>query len=151
MRWLKIHLANVYGNNKISFDDRVKFVDAHIEEIKDSARDPLDGNRWWLQAEDHWQCLATCKQLSKALELDDPTKYVCNLPVHMDGSCNGLQHYAALGGDVDGGRSVNLLPADKPQDVYSEVLKIVVKRVETDALAGDFFSSFFIYLFYLFF
>jgi hypothetical protein len=24
---------------------------------------------------------------------------MCGLPVHMDGSCNGLQHYAALGRD----------------------------------------------------
>ena len=32
-----------------------------------------------------------------------------------DGSCNGLQHYAALGRDVLGGRSVNVLPSEKPQ------------------------------------
>lgn len=44
--------------------------------------------------------------------------YVSHLPVHMDGSCNGLQHYAALGRDEAGGKAVNLLPSDKPQDVY---------------------------------
>lgn len=37
------------------------------------------------------------------------------LPIHQDGSCNGLQHYAALGRDESGGRAVNLLPVDKPQ------------------------------------
>ncbi len=35
--------------------------------------------------------------------------------MHQDGSCNGLQHYAALGRDESGGRAVNLLPVDKPQ------------------------------------
>jgi DNA-directed RNA polymerase len=48
----------------------------------------------------------------------DPASYVSHLPVHMDGSCNGLQHYAALGRDEAGGRAVNLLPSNTPQDVY---------------------------------
>lgn len=38
-----------------------------------------------------------------------------------DGSCNGLQHYAALGRDSVGAASVNLVPSDLPQDVYSGV------------------------------
>ena len=33
----------------------------------------------------------------------------------MDGSCNGLQHYAALARDLTGGFAVNLCPSDKPQ------------------------------------
>lgn len=42
-------------------------------------------------------------------------------PSAQDGSCNGLQHYAALGRDSVGAASVNLLPSDVPQDVYSGV------------------------------
>lgn len=42
-----------------------------------------------------------------------------------DGSCNGLQHYAALGRDVIGATSVNLVPCDVPQDVYSGVAQQV--------------------------
>ena len=52
-------------------------------------------------------------------------RYVCNLPVHQDGSCNGLQHYAALGRDALGGAAVNLTPSEQPQDVYTGVLKAV--------------------------
>lgn len=54
----------------------------------------------------------------------------------MDGSCNGLQHYAALGRDEAGARAVNLLPADAPQDVYSGVAALVAARVEDDARRG---------------
>ena len=36
-----------------------------------------------------------------------------------------------------GAEQVNLLPFDKPQDVYSGVASIVAKIVEKDALAGD--------------
>jgi len=58
---------------------------------------------------------------------------MCSLPVHMDGSCNGLQHYAALGRDKSGGSAVNLCVTDKPQDVYLGVMHEVVRRVKADA------------------
>jgi len=51
----------------------------------------------------------------------------------MDGSCNGLQHYAALGRDEGGGKAVNLCVADKPQDVYIGVMHEVIRRVAADA------------------
>uniref|UniRef100_A0A804UJ27 DNA-directed RNA polymerase n=1 Tax=Zea mays TaxID=4577 RepID=A0A804UJ27_MAIZE len=38
-----------------------------------------------------------------------------------DGSCNGLQHYAALGRDYMGAVAVNLVPGEKPADIYSEI------------------------------
>ena len=53
-----------------------------------------------------------------------------------DGSCNGLQHYAALGRDTLGAGAVNLVPADKPQDVYSEIAAIVDRRRGEDADNG---------------
>lgn len=56
------------------------------------------------------------------------------LPIHQDGSCNGLQHYAALGRDELGGKAVNLFPSSSPQDVYSKVLEIVLREIEKDAL-----------------
>lgn len=56
---------------------------------------------------------------------DGPQNYVSHFPVHQDGSCNGLQHYAALGRDETGAASVNLSPSNKPQDVYSCVAAIV--------------------------
>jgi DNA-directed RNA polymerase len=45
-----------------------------------------------------------------------------------DGSCNVLQHYAALGRDVIGAQSVNLDPYDVPKDVYSDVLELVGEK-----------------------
>ena len=45
----------------------------------------------------------------------DVTTYCSRLPVHQDGSCNGLQHYAALGRDLMGGEAVNLRDRDAPQ------------------------------------
>lgn len=33
LRWLKIHLANLYGYDKATFDERVIWVDQRIEQI----------------------------------------------------------------------------------------------------------------------
>lgn len=93
----------------------------------------VQGKRWWLGAEDPWQCLASCVELVQALRSENPEGYISHLPVHQDGTCNGLQHYAALGGDVDGAIQVNLLPSERPQDVYSGVARLVIKAVEKDA------------------
>ncbi|KAJ9602609.1 DNA-directed RNA polymerase [Cladophialophora chaetospira] len=137
LRWLKIHLSNVYGYDKASLSDRAQFPMEHLDDIYDSVRNPLDGKRWWLGAEDPWQCLATCFELTDALATSDPTKYVSRLPIHQDGSCNGLQHYAALGGDMAGARQVNLEPGDKPADVYSGVCELVKAEITADAAKGD--------------
>ena len=49
-------------------------------------------------------------ELVDALESPNPELYESFIPVHQDGSCNGLQHYAALGRDAFGGSQVNLVP-----------------------------------------
>ena len=83
LRWLKIHLANVFagGVDKLSFSERVAFVDQNIDNIKNSAERPLEGNRWWSGAEDPFQCLAACMSLRDALESGDVEKYICFTPV----------------------------------------------------------------------
>ena len=81
-------------------------------------------DRWWQQADSPWQLLAICYDLQAALSSGDPESYCSKLPVHQDGSCNGLQHYAALGRDEKGGRAVNLLPVDKPQVRRHPVLSV---------------------------
>ncbi|KAI9736402.1 MAG: DNA-directed RNA polymerase [Claussenomyces sp. TS43310] len=137
LKWLKVHLANVYGYDKASLSERAEFSTQHLDDIYDSATNPLNGRRWWLKAEDPWQCLAACFELKSALESPDPTHFVSHLPIHQDGTCNGLQHYAALGGDEWGARQVNLEPGDRPADVYSAVADLVKKSIELDRKKGN--------------
>ncbi|KAI1113439.1 DNA-directed RNA polymerase [Nemania sp. NC0429] len=141
LRWLKVQLANVFGYDKASLEEREAFATDHMEDISDSVASPLTGKRWWLKAEDPWQCLAACFELKAALDSPDPTKYVSHLPVHQDGTCNGLQHYAALGGDRWGAQQVNLLPGDRPADVYSAVADLVKIGIAEDLAAGSFLAK----------
>ncbi|KAJ7657863.1 hypothetical protein DFH06DRAFT_1197343 [Mycena polygramma] len=136
-RWLKIHLSNLYGYDKANFDERAAFTEAHLEDIYDSALHPLTGRKWWHGADDPWQCLATCMEIYSAIESGDPHTYESALPVHQDGTCNGLQHYAALGGDHQGAQQVNLAAGDRPSDVYSFVGNMVEKELVEDAKKGD--------------
>jgi DNA-directed RNA polymerase len=133
LRWLKIHLANVAGKDKMSFDQRAAFVDENMDMVRESATDPFSGDRWWMTLEDPFQGLATCIEIINAIDSGDPETYECSLAVHMDGSCNGLQHYAALGRDLVGGKAVNLCAAEEPQDVYIGVMHEVIRRVSEEA------------------
>jgi DNA-directed RNA polymerase len=137
LRWLKIQIANLAGFDKASMSEREQFAMDHLEDVLDSANKGLHGKRWWLKAEDPWQCLAACCELRNALALPDPTTYASRLPIHQDGSCNGLQHYAALGGDTVGAQQVNLEPSDRPSDVYTGVSEFVKKSVAKDAAEGN--------------
>ncbi|KAH9919050.1 DNA/RNA polymerase [Fomitopsis serialis] len=136
LRWLKIHLAGLYGYDKANFDERVQWVHERLDEIYDSAENPIAGRRWWTKADDPWQCLATCMELRNALDASDPLAYECALPVHQDGTCNGLQHYAALGGDAAGANQVNLGVTDRPSDVYTYVANMVGVQIDEGIEAG---------------
>ncbi|XP_021750285.1 DNA-directed RNA polymerase 3B, chloroplastic-like isoform X2 [Chenopodium quinoa] len=135
LQWLKIHLANVYagGVDKLSYEARVAFVENHLAQIFDSASDPINGNRWWLSAEDPFQCLAACIDLTGALNSSSPYTFISHLPIHQDGSCNGLQHYAALGRDSKEAAAVNLVAGQEPADVYSEIAARVREIMEKDS------------------
>jgi DNA-directed RNA polymerase len=140
--WLKVHLANLAGKDKMTFDARAKYIDDNMDHIRESANDPFTGERWWMSLEDPFQGLATCMEIVRAIDSGNPASYKCALPVHMDGSCNGLQHYAALGRDPVGGKAVNLCDLDEPQDVYIGVMHEVVRRVsEQVRKAPDFDES----------
>ncbi|XP_044740282.1 DNA-directed RNA polymerase, mitochondrial [Chrysoperla carnea] len=137
LRWLKLHLVNLCGTKKrFSIEERLEYINTVMNEIFDSADNPLNGRMWWAESEEPWQTLACCKEIANAIRSPDHTKYMTNYPVHQDGSCNGLQHYAALGRDTAGAKSVNLTPSEYAQDVYSAVATLVEEQRKKDAEQG---------------
>ncbi|KAJ2719384.1 DNA-directed RNA polymerase [Coemansia sp. Benny D115] len=144
--WLKIHLANLYGKDKLSHADRIKFVEDNHDRILASADNPVsdellggsaDGQQpFWAEAGSPWQTLSACIEYAAAMRSPNPAEYVCRLHIHQDGTCNGLQHYAAMGRDRKGAFEVNLLPSDRPQDVYQGILNVVDRLIDEDALNG---------------
>ena len=135
--WLKIHLINLTGLFKrSSLVGRLKEADNLIDQIIESANSPMEGDKWWRSMEEPWEILAICREIRDAILSGDPENFVSHIPVHQDGSCNGLQHYAAMGRDPIGAQSVNLTPSPSPADVYSEVAAHVEKFRVEDAKNG---------------
>lgn len=133
-RWLKLHCINLTGLKKRdSIDERLRYAEEIMDDILDSADNPLTGRKWWTQSDEPWQTLACCIEIAKVHRCSDPSKFMSGFPIHQDGSCNGLQHYAALGRDSLGAISVNLTPSKVPQDVYSAVASIVEENRAKDA------------------
>ncbi len=121
--WLCVHVANLFGIDKISFEDRVIWTMMHKDQLIDSADDPFDGQRFWTEADDPWCALAACMEFAGFMEEGD--EFVSHLPIAMDGSCSGLQHFSAMLRDPVGGRATNLTKLDSPADVYTEVMERV--------------------------
>lgn len=117
--WLAVHLANCAGVDKVSFDDRVAWVMEHEEEILECALDPVDGTRWWETMDSPACFLAACFEWAGYKVHGDA--WVSHLPIAMDGSCSGLQHFSAMLRDEVGGSEVNLVPLPKPGDIYTKV------------------------------
>ncbi|XP_031642016.1 DNA-directed RNA polymerase, mitochondrial-like [Oncorhynchus kisutch] len=137
LEWLKIHLVNLTGLKKrSSLAGRLEYANSIMDDILDSADNPLIGKKWWQNADEPWQTLGCCMEIANAVRSPDPTHFISHFPVHQDGSCNGLQHYAALGRDVIGATSVNLIPCEVPQDVYSGVAQQVEEFRVRDAEKG---------------
>lgn len=114
--WMKVQIANLFGEDKISFDDRVAWFDEHEADLRAIAEDPIT-NRWWSDDGDDkkkWQLLASILDYFR----EDGMNQVA---VQMDGSCNGIQHWSAIGRDEIGAKATNLMPCESPNDLYSEV------------------------------
>ena len=138
-KWLAIHGANVAGYDKASLEDRVNWVQDNEEEILRIAADPYSHRGWCSQVGDveidkPWQFLAFCYEWAGYVEHGD--EYVSKLPVALDGSCSGLQHFSAMLRDDIGGEAVNLKPHEKPADVYAMVAAKVQAQCELDAESG---------------
>jgi DNA-directed RNA polymerase len=124
----------------VTFDERVQWVEDHHDEILECAVNPLDGSRWWAQADSPYMFLAFCYEwLSLTMHtLSNPQEtFISYLPCSWDGACNGLQNFSALLRDEVGGAAVGLVPSDKPSDIYTEVSNAANELMALDAAEGS--------------
>ena len=135
--WLAIHGANCLADapdgsklDKLPFGERISWIEAHTEEIQAVAVDPYDHD-WWVSADKPLQFLAFCFEWAGYQE--QGLSFESAIPVAMDGSCNGLQHYSALLRDPVGGKAVNLVPSDRPSDIYQQVADRVNEKLDADS------------------
>ncbi|SKB50198.1 DNA-directed RNA polymerase [Luteibacter sp. 22Crub2.1] len=137
-RWLAIHVANLFGVDKVPFEERIAWVHSNEERILDSALDPLDGQRFWTEADSPYCALAACFEWAGYKMSGED--FVSHLPIALDGSCNGLQNFSAMLRDTVGGEATNLIPQVRPADIYTKVMHVAQARIKAEAEAGNPFA-----------
>lgn len=133
--WLKVHIANSFGYDKERMDDRVAWVDQNWEGIERALDAPHDYPE--ALGDSPWSTFSAAWELREAYRSGDPESYVTGLPVGMDATCSGLQHYSALLKDAEGGEMVNLTNGEghgPKHDIYSRVAEWAMERIAHDAL-----------------
>lgn len=132
-KWLGVQLANTFGNDKVSYEERIQWALDNDSDIMAYAADPL-ANRGWMDADSPFGFLATCFEWLGYRR--EGNAHVCHLPIQVDGSCNGLQNFSALLLDPIGGEATNLIPSEQPRDIYGLVATTAAKFMEEEAAAG---------------
>lgn len=157
-KWLAVHGCGVYAErwpgfdaelDKLSPDERVRAIECMQESILDYALLPTV-YRDWMQADKPWQFLAWCQEWARLIAWEQAgnktEEFISHIPVALDGSCSGIQHYSAMLRDRNGGYFVNLCRTERQQDIYGEVARRVLARlsevnlgkvqIESPSLAG---------------
>jgi DNA-directed RNA polymerase len=133
--WLGVHGANLFGNDKVSLEDRFQWALGRLYDARDVAKDPIAFRHVWVNADKPWSFLAW--RFEWALYGQYGVDHVSHMPVALDGTCNGLQHYSAMLRDEVGGKAVNPVPGDKPSDVYATVAGVVMDKLAVAASGID--------------
>ena len=134
--WLAVRLCNTYGNDKVTFDEMQVWAVEHHDLIEDSAVQPFDGFQFWASADSPLEFLQTCMEWTAATGCDNPETFLSTLPVHQDGSNNGLQLMSLLGRDPVGAKLTNCSSEDARFDIYSETADVVNGLIAEDIRMG---------------
>lgn len=133
VKWLAIHGCNSYGKqegvslDKLPMSEREQWVLDNEADIVMSAENPL-GFDFWSKAEDPFGFLAFCFEWADFCKSGKSPEFISRIPIGMDATCSGLQHFSALMKDKIGGSEVNLIPNSKPNDIYKTVAEVTRRK-----------------------
>jgi|GEM_PF-3423841 DNA-directed RNA polymerase len=117
------------SHQSLTLEERVQWIELKRDDILASASHPLE-HLWWMEvAKKPFQFLAFCLAWADYLNLGENAP--CALPVHQDGTCNGLQHIAAMTGSRALAEATNVVASSsgRPRDIYLEVAQEAEKGI----------------------
>ena len=129
--------AGLFGEtDKEELSVRRQWVIDNADKIISTANNPLT-DTWWTDADKPYSFLAWCMEYRDFALSDFSPDFITTLPIQSDCSNSGLQHYSAMMRDEVGGKATNLIPANKPNDVYGLVAEKVIEKLQskTDPMA----------------
>ena len=136
------HIANMYGEDKLTHKEKVKFVEKNYHGFCLMGYEP---KKWkdWMNAEEPFQFLSAVLELAEfdkwIKEGNKPSTFVSHTICYRDGSNNGLQWLFSLAKDDKNAHLVNVKQTadNKPGDMYSHVAVSVKDLMHQEALKSD--------------
>lgn len=126
MEWLKIDLANHYGLDKKTWDERISWVNENIDKLEDlisSADKPL-----------------LFKQAVTNFRYTQATGYSRQI-VRLDATCSGPQIMSVLTKDVEAMRMFNVIGSDRVRDFYTEAANKMFELMPNSILFNEWKSK----------
>ena len=126
MFWLKVDIANHYGLDKLSFDERVAWVDKNeqiLESLCDQAEEPLLYN-----------------EAVKAYRASEAGEAIGHI-VRLDATASGAQIMSVLARDEIGMKNLNVL-GDKRADLYTDIAKLMYENTKDSDIWREFNGDF---------
>lgn len=127
--FFKVYGANLHDENKISrapYKDRIKWVDDNENNILNMDVDFI------MKADSRFAFISFCL----AYRRFKAGKRV-HLPIWLDATCSGIQHFATMLKDVELAKSVNVISDpnssglnEKVRDIYSEMIEPTYKKIK---------------------
>jgi len=142
---LAIHGANMFGKDKDTLENRIKWVQENEEAIIATAEDPHNHYDFWANgASEPVQFLAFCFEWNNFCKANKSLEFISHTICYSDCTNSGLQIFSALLKDEVGGKAVNLIPKETVQDVYGEVAKKTLEFLEKepDSLLKDIWQEY---------
>ena len=115
--------ANHAGRDKLSFQDRIQWVEDNIEDIINIGLNPLSMQdklvEWEIDKEDksRWQFLACCMEWARYWD-EGAEGFETDLVCALDATCSALQIATVISRDERMAQHVNLVRQEKPGDIY---------------------------------
>lgn len=137
--WLKVHIANSFGFDKDRMQDRARWTEQNWKSIQAALDAPGDHPEVW-GTDAPWVMFSAAWELREALLSPNPEAYETGVPVHMDATCSGLQHFSAILRDPVGGGYTNLyddLGTGPKQDIYARVAALTMQSIQLDSMDSD--------------
>lgn len=147
------HICNMWGEDKLTHENKVKFVEKNYYEFVNYGIDPYKA-KGWMQAEEPFQFLSAVIELAELdkhfVAMGKTEDFISHTICYRDGSNNGLQWLFSLVKDNKNGHLVNIKPTtdNKPGDMYNHVAVSVKdimhnKAKEEDNLSLDYYNLYF--------
>lgn len=124
--WLKVDIANAFGLDKLTWDERVAYVDEHITEM--------------LAGIDAWSAKADDPLLAKSALLaykESLATGKSNHIVRLDATTSGPQLMSVMTRDIEGMQRFNVIGSNVRRDFYTEVAQAIYDQTRDSKLWGE--------------